>query len=50
MCIVMVENDKVLSSVSASKRLTDVQKIKGILTKYGAVDPGVSNLYSDISG
>jgi hypothetical protein len=37
----VVENDSVLSAVSASKRLTDVQKIEGILDRYGAVDPGV---------
>ncbi|XP_053385774.1 cadherin-23-like isoform X2 [Mercenaria mercenaria] len=39
-CIVVVEDDQVLSSASAAKRLTDVQNIRGILNKYGAVDPG----------
>ncbi|KAL4240787.1 hypothetical protein ACF0H5_001575 [Mactra antiquata] len=39
-CMVVVSKNDVLSSVSASKQLTDNTQVKNILEDYGAVDPG----------
>lgn len=39
-CLVVVKDDRVLSSLDSVKRLSNEEKVKEILTKYGAIEPG----------
>lgn len=48
-CMVVVQENSVLSSVSASKLLNDVSKVQSILEDYGAVDPGVSRIVTMVT-
>lgn len=36
-----MKDDRVLSSLDSVKRLSNEEKVKEILTKYGAIEPGV---------
>ena len=40
-CLMIIKDNRAMSSLDAVKRLSDVKAVRDVLNKYGAIEPGV---------